>query len=74
MSILSRERNAEFGVFGGRLMQKESVPFISQDSKVIQIRNNRVADFLMNDKCAAGTGRFLSMACDTRMVCQCFNL
>lgn len=36
-----------------------------QDSKVIQIRDNRVVDFLMNDKCAAGTGRFLSMACDT---------
>lgn len=36
-----------------------------QDSKVIQIRGNRVVNFLMNDKCAAGTGRFLSMACET---------
>jgi predicted CoA-substrate-specific enzyme activase len=36
-----------------------------QDSKVIQIRNGKVVNFLMNDKCAAGTGRFLSMACDT---------
>ena len=36
-----------------------------QDSKVIQINGGRVVDFLMNDKCAAGTGRFLSMACDT---------
>lgn len=35
-----------------------------QDSKVIHIRGGRVADFQMNDKCAAGTGRFLSMACD----------
>lgn len=35
-----------------------------QDSKVIQIHNQKVADFLMNDKCAAGTGRFLSMACE----------
>lgn len=35
-----------------------------QDSKVIKITNDKVADFLMNDKCAAGTGRFLSMACD----------
>ena len=34
-----------------------------QDSKVIQIKDNRVVNFLMNDKCAAGTGRFLSMAC-----------
>jgi len=36
-----------------------------QDSKVIQIKDGRVVNFLMNDKCAAGTGRFLSMACDT---------
>ena len=36
-----------------------------QDSKVIQILDGRVANFFMNDKCAAGTGRFLSMACDT---------
>ena len=30
-----------------------------QDSKVIAIEDGRVADFLMNDKCAAGTGKFL---------------
>ena len=30
-----------------------------QDSKVIVVENGRVADFQMNDKCAAGTGRFL---------------
>jgi predicted CoA-substrate-specific enzyme activase len=36
-----------------------------QDSKVIRIENGRVADFIMNDKCAAGTGRFLSMAAET---------
>ena len=31
-----------------------------QDSKVIQIGNDgRPVDFMMNDKCAAGTGRFL---------------
>ncbi|AFA47619.1 acyl-CoA dehydratase activase [Acetobacterium woodii] len=31
-----------------------------QDSKVILLNsNNRVTDFLMNDKCAAGTGRFI---------------
>jgi len=36
-----------------------------QDSKVIQLRDKRIENFLMNDKCAAGTGRFLSMACDT---------
>jgi predicted CoA-substrate-specific enzyme activase len=30
-----------------------------QDSKVIAIEDGRVCDFLMNDKCAAGTGKFL---------------
>ena len=35
-----------------------------QDSKVISIQNSKIDNFIMNDKCAAGTGRFLSMACD----------
>ena len=31
-----------------------------QDSKIIKLhKNGKVIDFLMNDKCAAGTGRFL---------------
>jgi predicted CoA-substrate-specific enzyme activase len=30
-----------------------------QDSKVIAVSDGRVTDFLMNDKCAAGTGKFL---------------
>jgi predicted CoA-substrate-specific enzyme activase len=30
-----------------------------QDSKVIALENGRITDFLMNDKCAAGTGKFL---------------
>jgi predicted CoA-substrate-specific enzyme activase len=34
-----------------------------QDSKVIQLHNGKVINFLMNDKCAAGTGSFLSMTC-----------
>ncbi|NPV54991.1 MAG: 2-hydroxyglutaryl-CoA dehydratase [Firmicutes bacterium] len=33
-----------------------------QDSKVIRIgKDGRVVDFVMNDKCAAGTGRFLEV-------------
>jgi predicted CoA-substrate-specific enzyme activase len=32
-----------------------------QDSKAIAIGNSRVIDFAMNDKCAAGTGRFLEV-------------
>ncbi|MCR4665730.1 MAG: acyl-CoA dehydratase activase [Desulfovibrio sp.] len=30
-----------------------------QDSKVIRLDGGRVRDFVMNDKCAAGTGRFV---------------
>lgn len=33
-----------------------------QDSKVISVENGRVVSFQMNDKCAAGTGRFLEMS------------
>lgn len=37
-----------------------------QDSKVIRIdENGDVKDFVMNDKCAAGTGRFLEMMAKT---------
>lgn len=32
-----------------------------QDTKVIQIQNQIVIDFLMNDKCSAGTGKFLEI-------------
>lgn len=32
-----------------------------QDSKVIRLEENKVIDFIMNDRCAAGTGRFLEV-------------
>lgn len=32
-----------------------------QDSKVIVVENGKVVDFVMNDKCSAGTGRFLEV-------------
>ena len=33
-----------------------------QDTKVVEVNENgEIIDFLMNDKCAAGTGRFLEM-------------
>ena len=32
-----------------------------QDSKFIRLKQGRVQDFVMNDRCAAGTGRFLEM-------------
>lgn len=36
-----------------------------QDTKVITIANGMVADFIMNDKCSAGTGRFLEIMANT---------
>jgi predicted CoA-substrate-specific enzyme activase len=35
-----------------------------QDSKAIKIENGRPIDFVMNDKCAAGTGRFLEVTAE----------
>lgn len=32
-----------------------------QDTKIIELKNGQVKSFLMNDKCAAGTGRFLEL-------------
>ncbi|PKN72144.1 MAG: 2-hydroxyglutaryl-CoA dehydratase [Candidatus Cloacimonetes bacterium HGW-Cloacimonetes-3] len=41
-----------------------------QDSKIISIdTTGKVADFVMNDKCAAGTGRFLEMTA-LRLGCE----
>jgi predicted CoA-substrate-specific enzyme activase len=35
-----------------------------QDSKAIRIEKARPVDFVMNDKCAAGTGRFIELIAD----------
>jgi len=35
-----------------------------QDAKGLKIRNGRLLDFVMSDKCAAGTGRFLEVIAD----------
>ena len=35
-----------------------------QDCKAIKLNNGRAVDFVMNDKCAAGTGRFLEVAAE----------
>ena len=32
-----------------------------QDTKYINVKNGRPIDFLMNDKCAAGTGKFIEV-------------
>lgn len=36
-----------------------------QDTKIILVENGMVKDFVMNDKCSAGTGRFLEVMANT---------
>lgn len=36
-----------------------------QDTKLIQVEDGMVKDFIMNDKCSAGTGRFLEVMANT---------
>ena len=36
-----------------------------QDTKLILVENGMVKDFIMNDKCSAGTGRFLEVMANT---------
>ncbi len=36
-----------------------------QDTKIIHVKDGRVKDFVMNDKCSAGTGRFLEVMANT---------
>lgn len=36
-----------------------------QDTKIISLNNGKVTDFTMNDKCAAGTGKFLELMSNT---------
>jgi (R)-2-hydroxyacyl-CoA dehydratese activating ATPase len=40
---------------------KTIVDIGGQDSKGIKIKDGKIVDFVMNDKCAAGTGRFLEV-------------
>ena len=53
---------------GGWAIFKKNMTIIDvggQDTKMIKVVDGQVADFLMNDKCAAGTGRFLEMMAKT---------
>ncbi|TET88115.1 MAG: 2-hydroxyglutaryl-CoA dehydratase, partial [Dehalococcoidia bacterium] len=36
-----------------------------QDAKGLKIKDGKLLDFVMNDKCAAGTGRFLEVIAET---------
>jgi predicted CoA-substrate-specific enzyme activase len=51
------------GKGGWALFQKNGliVDVGGQDTKIIQIEDGQVKDFLMNDKCAAGTGKFIEI-------------
>jgi predicted CoA-substrate-specific enzyme activase len=44
---------------------KTIVDIGGQDSKGIKINDGKVTSFVMNDKCAAGTGRFLEIVADS---------
>lgn len=44
---------------------KTVVDIGGQDSKGIKIKDGKVMNFVMNDKCAAGTGRFLEVIADS---------
>lgn len=56
--ITCHARGAEFLLPGVRTV----IDIGGQDSKVISVEQGRVLSFQMNDKCAAGTGRFLEMS------------
>jgi predicted CoA-substrate-specific enzyme activase len=55
--ISAHARGAEFLSPGVRTV----IDIGGQDSKLISVEGGRVLDFQMNDKCAAGSGRFLEM-------------
>lgn len=60
------------------LFKKDNLVIIDiggQDTKIIDVEDGNVKDFIMNDKCSAGTGRFLdvmarTMELDIPMLCE----
>ena len=48
------------GVIQARL-EEDGIDVGGQDTKVLRTQNGAVTDFLMNDKCSAGTGKFLEI-------------
>lgn len=60
------------GAGAARLFDDEGtvVDIGGQDTKVIRLKGGRVDRFAMNDKCAAGTGRFLEVMADRMGLAQ----
>ncbi len=58
--ITCHAKGAEY-LFGNTL---NIIDIGGQDTKFILMKNGIVSDFLMNDKCAAGTGRFVEVMAD----------
>jgi len=44
---------------------KTAIDIGGQDAKGLRINDGKLVDFVMNDRCAAGTGRFLEVIADT---------
>jgi len=70
--ITCHGKGANFIFGGGRAAV---IDIGGQDTKVIAVENGLVRDFVMNDKCSAGTGRFLevmanAMGMDPASLCQ----
>ncbi|MCR4955605.1 MAG: acyl-CoA dehydratase activase [Lachnospiraceae bacterium] len=64
---------------GGSILHGEKdlvlIDIGGQDTKIVQVQDGSVVDFLMNDKCAAGTGRFMevmanTLAMDAKEMCE----
>ena len=64
--ITCHGRGAAF-LFGG---EGTVIDVGGQDTKVIQLADGKVRKFVMNDKCAAGTGKFLEVIADRMGVTQ----
>lgn len=64
--ITCHGRGASF-LFGGN---GTVIDVGGQDTKVIQLSGGKVRKFVMNDKCAAGTGKFLEVIADRMGVSQ----
>lgn len=53
------------GVLSFLPVVKTIIDIGGQDCKAMRVEGQRVIDFVMNDKCAAGTGRFLEVIAET---------